>query len=225
MLKDTTYKEKFTLLHDWMPTIIEVVKRDLKNEHLREDPQFIKKHFNNKNPNKLTNEELIAGYLKAIAEEEKAEDIAEFISSRWILKNTEIYQFYEEELTRLSPNFSELKELDPALALDLMEESINRFGAINTYLFAVLNSVVFSNQLYEQLKHRAKEHLMRTQKEVQEEAEHASISSIHQSYQQQISRLTDKYEKKLLGMQKKYTQDTGALKKQLSTLQCKLHDK
>lgn len=223
MLKETTYKEKFTILHDWLPVIFEVTKRDLRSEHLREDPQFIKKHFNNKNPSKLTNEELMNGYLKAIGEEEKGEEIAEFISSRWILKNSEVYNFFEEQLTRINPDFSKIEELDAGAALDLMEDSITRFGALNTYLFAIFNSVVFPHSVYDQLRHRAREQMFQAEREEQVHAEQLSLSSIHQSYQHQISRLTDKYEKKLEGLQKKYVQDTAVLKKQLSSLQSKLN--
>ena len=42
-------------------------------------------------------------------------------------------------------------------------------------------------------------------------------------YDQQITRLTDKYEKKLQGMQKKYIQDIETLKKQITLLQRKLN--
>ena len=98
MLKDATYKEKYNALKNWMPAIVDVVKKDLKNEHLKTDFVFAKRYFAGKNLNKLTNEELVAGYASAIQQEEKGEEIAEFITNRWLIKNSELYGFFEEEL-------------------------------------------------------------------------------------------------------------------------------
>jgi hypothetical protein len=223
MLKDTTYKEKFVLLQDWLPAIIEAVKKDLKSEHLKQDWQFVKKYFANKNLNKLTAEELVEGYRMALAQEEKSEELAEFISNRWLLKNSEIYYFFEQALSKLNPEFSELEELDQTLSTKLMENSVNEFGAEKTYLFAVINSVVFPKKIYDQLKSHAEKDTRKAKENAIQEAEHKSIEAIHSSYQQQIARLTDKYEKKLQGLQKKYIVDTDALKKQISTLQRKLN--
>jgi hypothetical protein len=223
MLKDVAYKEKFKMLDPWMQMIVESVKKDLKNEHLKNDWQFAKKYFANKNIAKLTTEELTEGYRQALANEEAAEALAEYISNRWLLKNTEMYHFFEERLRQINPDFSELVELEKGKANTLMEESISHFGAPKTYMFSVINSVVFPQEIYDKLSKHA-------QHAAKEEVEHAnameekiSLQMIHQNYQQQIARLTDKYEKKLLGMQKKYTQDVETLKKQIGTLQRKLN--
>lgn len=83
MYKNASYKEKFALLNDWFGLVIDSVKKDLKNEHLKKDLYFVKKFLGSKNLNKLTTEDLTEAYQRAIVEEEKGEELAEFITSRW----------------------------------------------------------------------------------------------------------------------------------------------
>ncbi len=223
MLNEMTYKEKFVLLQEWLPSIIADVKKDLRREHLQQDPVFSKKYFSNKTLNKLTSEELVHAYRTAVAEEEKGEDIAEFICNRWLMKHSEIYQAFEDYLRPIHPNFTELTELDAATSNGLMDQSIRAFGALNTYLFSIINSVVFPQTIYDQLKQRAKEESIQQASQAKDHEEQTFSANKEKSYQEQIARLTDKYEKKLQGLQTKYTQDVESLKKQIANLQRKLH--
>lgn len=223
MLKDMTYKDKFKILDPWMPSIVDTVKKDLKQEHLKQDMQFAKKYFSNKNILKLTVEELTDGYRRALAQESMVEALAEYISNRWLLKNSEIYHYFEEQLYRINPKFNDLVEIEADQAHALMEDAILQFGAPKTYLFSVINSVVFPQNIYDQLSLRAQE-VVKDEEDNQKIAEEQhSLDMIHQSYQQQIARLTDKYEKKVLGLQKKYTVDVDRLNKQIALLQRKLN--
>lgn len=222
MLKNATYKEKITLLKKWVPHIIDTVKKDLKTEHLKEDGLFAKRYFLSKNINKLTTEELVQGYAQAIADNERAEDIAEFLSNRWLLRNTELYQYFEQQLSKINPNFSEITEIEPKKAQDIIEGSIKQFGAPRTYLFSVLNSVVFPESAYTKLSKQAEDSAVKEEEEAKIELEQQSAEAMKRSYEQNIARLTDKYEKKLQGLQKKYLQDTESLKKQIANLQRKL---
>lgn len=224
MLNEATYKDKYLLLKDWMPAILDTVKKDIKNEHLRQDVLFVKKYLNNKSLNKVTHEEFVAGYNQAIAEEEKAEDIAEFIFNRWLVKHSDVYSFFEQELTRIHPNFTDIKELQPGPAFEIMEDAVSHFGAVSTYLFSVINSVVFPATVLEQLKHRAKDEAFKAETHQQEQSEQLSRAGLIQKHEEQIGRLTDKYEKKLSGLEKKYFTDTVLLKKQIASLQRKLND-
>lgn len=225
MLKNATYKEKCVRLADWMPTIITEVAKDLRNDHLKQDVQFVKKYFGNKPLNKLTSDELAVGYAKAMEQEEKSEEIAEFILSRWMLRNTEVYNFFESKLRQHYADFSEPTELDPQISSALMDGSIQEFGAPRTYLFSIINSVVFPETTYKQLQTRAKKDAEKQSADEKVQKEQLSVQKMQESYEQQIARLTDKYEKKLQGFQKKYLQDTETLKKQVSTLQRKLNEK
>ncbi|MCE2983483.1 MAG: hypothetical protein LW832_07950 [Parachlamydia sp.] len=224
MYKDATYKEKFTLLNDWLGIIVDSIKKDLKNEHLKKDFNFAKRFLNSKNINKITNEELTEAYQRAIAEEERGEELAEFMTARWLLKNTEIYDFFETQLSLINPDFSDLEQLTIEQATPLMESSVQHFGAPQTYIFSVLNSVVFPKEVYQRLAGQAKDQNLQHQEEAQRKEEKQTFESLKQSHERDVARLTDKYEKKLSGLQKKYQTDTDTLKKQVSQLQRKLHE-
>ena len=218
MLKDASYKDKFAMLEGYMPLIIDTIKRDLRNEHLRNDPIFVKRYFSGKNPLKLTAEELAPAYIQVMATEEKAEELGEFIANRWILKHGDLYHYFEEALTQLNPNFTELTTIEAPEAKKIMEGSIEKFGAIATLLFSVFNSVVFPRDVYAILTKKATDQIKNLEVEEIKAKELHSIEHLKLSNEQQIARLTDKYEKKLLGLQNKYIQDVGALRKQISAL-------
>ena len=226
MYKQATYKQKFAALNEWIPHIIDSVKKDLKNEHLKKDYLFAKKYFASKNINKLTSDELVEAYKQAIAESDEAgEAIAEYISSRWIMKNTDVYNLFEMELSQINPNFSDIEELSNEHADQLIDASISEHGALNTYLFAVLNSVVLPKGHFDALQKRAQAELEEEVAQLQDSQEKVSMEKMQISFEQEIARLTDKYEKKLSGLQKKYHLDVDALKKQNAQLQRKLHEK
>jgi len=222
MLKDSTYKEKLAILKSWIPSIVEEIKKDLKNDHLKKDWAFTKTHFKTKNINKLTSEELAAGYLNAIDNGADGEAIGEFIANRWLLKNTDLYYFFEQRLENISADFNEIEVLDDADAKSLMEDSISQFGAVKSYIFSVFNSVVFPESTYTEFNTIAtkEQKAAEENKSVQEES--SDWKDKEKSYQKQISRMTDKYEKKLLGLQKKYDKDVEMLKKQIANQQRKL---
>jgi len=222
MLKEATYKEKFVTLKKWMPSIIEAVKKDLRNEHLKQDFLFIKKYFPGKNINKLTTEELVDGYFAAIQSEDNGEDIAEFITNRWLLKNGDIYNYFETELRKINPDFTAIEEIEKPQAKRMVEESTKEFGAEGTYLFSVINSVAFSDEIFKELGQKAEQEAKTAKMQAEESFAKQSVEQMQRSFEQQIARLSDKYEKKLSGLQKKYTQDTEALKKQISALQRKI---
>lgn len=223
MLKDATYKEKFVTLSQWLPSIVESIKKDLKNEHLKRDLPFVRQYFMGKNPNKLTTEELAAAYSSHMANGDNTEELGEFITNRWLLKHTDVYDFFEQELHKINPKFHELDILDGKTSLALMEKAIAEFGPTDTYLFCVLNSVVFPADVYKILQQKAKEHAHHSESVSKTQMEKESLETLHRNYQQQIARLTDKYEKKISGLQKKYLTDIESLKKQIATLQRKLH--
>src|SRR5262245_6168302 len=145
MRKDATYREKLALLNPWMPSLISTVKKDLKNDHLKHDLQFCKKFLTGKNFKTVSEEELAEAYRAAMQESEKGESIAEFISNRWLLKHGEIYNFFEQRLSTISPNFTDLEELSPEDSEKLSAEAVQAFGATKSYLFPVLNSVLFTD--------------------------------------------------------------------------------
>ncbi len=222
MLKNASYKEKFTLLKPWFSMLIEEIKKDLKNDHLKNDLIFCKRYLPGKNTSKATSMELAEAYSKAIEDYERAEDVAEYLSQRWLLKNSELYDFFEAALNNIDPNFTELEMLDLERSKQLMETSVKSHGALRTYFFSVINSVVFPKEIYDELSQKATTETDQKKAEALIMEENLSLENMRTHYEQQMARLTDKYEKKLSGLQKKYVQDTGNLKKQLAQLQKKM---
>jgi polyhydroxyalkanoate synthesis regulator phasin len=225
MIKEATYKEKFDLLTDFINPIMEMVKREVKNDHLRQDFAFAKRYFPGKQVPKLTIQELAEGYKEAVKNEENGESIAEFILSNWLLKHGDLYHYFEEKLSSITQDFTALQELSLPQSETIVKGSIQNFGAYSTYLFAVINSVVFPKDVFTSLEKEAKKAMKKEAEEKKQQEEAKSFALTQQSFQDQIARLTDKYEKKLLGLQKKYTQDVESLKKQVATLQKKLDGK
>jgi hypothetical protein len=222
MYKDTTYKEKIVLLKKWAPVLLDPIKKELKNDHIRQDWGFARKYLAGKNLNKMTLEDLVQAYMTAITTEESGEQIAEFITNRWMLKNTEMYHFFEQRLSQINPNFSEIDQIRNEAASQMVNEAVAHFGAPRTYLFGVLNSVAFSPEIFAQLSQKADEAKLRENEEEEEQAKASTFEELKKNQEREIARLIDKYEKKLAGMQKKYLDDTTSLKKQLATLQRKL---
>lgn len=220
MLKETGYQEKFEMLSDWLSEIIETVKRDLKNEHLKIDKEFCKKYFLGKTPQSLTSVEMSPAYLKDI----QAGNIGlgEFIASRWLLKNTDIYGFFEKSLRRINPDFESIDLLEPEEGKTLMEKAIKDFGAKKSYIFSVFNSVVFDQSIYEKLKKLAIDESTQQRTEIQENEEKKTIAYLEKKHAKDLSSLQEKYERKFQGMEMKYLNDVQALKKQISALQKKL---
>lgn len=222
MHKDTTYKEKIAILAHWLPSIVDTIKKDLKQEHLARDWNFVKQYFPGKNPSKLTIEELSTAYAEAVATGEAGEQLAEFICNRWLLKNSDIYNHFEQELSRRFPNFAELEQIDEPTSKALVAESIKHFGAPSTYQFCVINSVVFPKAVFDELSKKAEKEAEHKHHEEVQNKELKTLEDCKANFEQQIARLTDKYEKKLQGMQKKYHTDVETYKKQIAALQRKL---
>ncbi len=155
MLKEATYSEKITMLKGWLETIVQDIKRDIKSDHLSKDGNFVKNYFPHKNINKMTVSELAAGYAIAIEDKERADALGEFIANRWLLKNIDVYEYFARQLNRLTDNFDTLDLIDLELSKKIMAESIELFGAQKTYLFSVLNSVVFPKEIFDELCEKA----------------------------------------------------------------------
>lgn len=221
MLKDATYQIKFKMLDTWLSTIIDQIKKDLKQDHLQRDPVFCKVHFPGKNVSKITLEEMTVPY-RTLLSQEGGEDVSEFITNRWLLKNAEIYHFFEEELKAVTPDFSEIEVLDEEKSRKIIADSVRRFGAPRTYIFSVLNSVVFPEKLYKELANEAESHRDQSAQVAEQKKEQQNLESIQRTHEAEIARLTNKFEKTILGLQKKYLIDTEALKKQIAALQRKL---
>lgn len=220
MLRETGYQEKIEMLFPWMEEIFEAVKKDLKNDHLKADRQFCKKYLLGKNPAHVTIQEMIEAYRADIANGNVS--LGEFIATRWLLKNTDIYGYFEEKLKAVRDDFETLDALPQDLSDTLMQSSVQLFGAKKTYLFSVFNSVVFPAPTYARLREMAQNETQVTAQENSVQRTTESLETLQVRHNREIAALSDRYEKKINGMQKKYLADVEALKKQIASLQKKL---
>jgi len=224
MYKNATYKEKFIDVKQWAPVIIESIKKEIKNDHLKKDLYFVKKYLPNKNIQKVSVDEMTGAYMSALESEENAEGIAEFLISSWLMKNPELYALFENHLTQITTDFSELEELTPEQSKDLTGPAVEQFGYFNTYLFSVFNSVVLPKETFEFLKKHAEKSHQEAVEQKSVEVEQLNLESLVKKHESEVARLVDKHEKKILGLQKKYQIDQEALKKQVATLQRKVQE-
>jgi hypothetical protein len=219
MLKDATPKDKFLLLNDWHSDIFQEVKKDIKNDHLKNDPKFLKKYIG-KHLQKVEVEDLVKSYSQAISE--GMDHLAEFIYQRWLLRNTDIYDFFAGQLQKIDEDFTEIKELNLNTSKEIADASCQQFGACKTYCFSVINSVVFPKSIFDELN-------LKAQKEKELKASHKEEQNtlelqedLVKTFELKMERLIDKYEKRISGLERKYIIDTEALKKQIAALQKKL---
>ncbi len=220
MLRETGYQEKIEMLAPWLEEIFESIKKDLKNEHLKIDRQFCKKYLLGKNPVHISVPEMIEAYRTDIAAGNVS--LGEFIATRWLLKNTDIYGYFEERIKALSDDFEKLEELPQDLSDTLMDSSVKLFGAKKTYLFSVFNSVVFPPSTYACLKELASQETHTLDQESTIQKANETLEALQARHNREMAALTDRFEKKFSGMQKKYLADVECLKKQVALLQKKL---
>jgi len=216
MLKESTLKQRFEMIEEFLPDILQMIRKDLRQEHLKQDKEFLKNHFAGKNPNKLTVDELVQAYAPLLRD--GGEEYWDFFSDRWLRRHTEMYYFFEEKLKEYDENFTELECLDPSFARELSKEAKTLFGPRSTYIFAVLNEVVFPQEIYDELNQEARIKEDRVEEKRAGEDPEAR-------HQREMRNLQSKYEKKLLGYQRLYDRDVSALKKQVASLQRKLADR
>jgi hypothetical protein len=210
-------KNQFPALQGWIPQILEAIKREIKSEHLPADHQFYHTHFGKRPLNRLTQEEIYAAYEKELVAGN--EGLAEWVVNRWVFKHGDLYNHFAERLSEINPEFSEITSLTEAQSEHILDGAEENFTAADLYLFTVLNGVVFPEVILQRLRKRAEEE--RTSKKAQQEvtAEKQSLEKILSAHQREVARLNDK----IIGVQKKYTTDTEALKKQIRALQQKLN--
>jgi hypothetical protein len=216
-----TYQRKFELLSPWGEEIVAAVRKELKSDHLPKHPQMVQKHFSKRALQKISAEEMVGAYLSEVAGGN--EEVSAWVASRWVIKHAEIYHFFAAKLAEINPKFDEIERIPDDRARAFMEQASLQFGPKRTYIFSVLNAVVFPEAIMQELRTRAEEDSDDVARE--EAAADESVEAVKERYEREIVKLTDKYEKRLLGFHKKYTQDTDGLKKQIAQLQRQLHAK
>jgi DNA repair ATPase RecN len=222
MIKEDPYQIKFDKLSPWIIDIFQVIKKDLRNDHLFKSPAFVQKHFPKCSLDKLTIDEFANAYVKEFAEGN--EELGEKVVARWVLKNADLYQFFVAELSKINPKYDEIDCLSAEIGSFLLSTSISRFGATATYIFSVLNAVVFTDEQFRKLREMAL--LEKSQaKPLEEKRIFESIEAVKEHYEKEMRKLTEKYEKRMQGVERKYIQDVEGLKKQIAQLHKKIGER
>lgn len=204
---------QFKILQPWIPQILSDIKRDLRTEHLAKSPQFYKAHFGNRPLNRLTNEEIFSVYEKELLQGDD-ENLKTWVINRWVFHHGEIYEQFASSLSQIHPDFTAIQQLSEEESKKILETAIPAFGVLDTYLFSVLNEVVFPPSIFS---------AMRAQTESLASMAEAPIEENWQErYERDITRIQKKCEDRVSGVMKKYATDVEALKKQIRALQQQL---
>ena len=139
--------------------------------------------------------------------------------SRWIFKHGDLYNHFAERLSEVNPDFNEIKQLTEEESRRILDGAAESFGAIPTFIFSLLNGVVFPQSILDELQKGAEAERALLERRAESNIEQQSLEKVIASHQREVGRLNDK----ILGVQKKYERDTEALKKQIKGLQQKLN--
>ena len=212
-----TTKNKFFLAQPWLREVLEAVKRELKTEHLPGHPAFCNSYFPRQPLRRIGTEEMLAAYEKALVAEDA--ELGDWIVSRWVCKQADLYGHFAERLSQISENFSQLEVLTEEQSAQVLEGAAEQYGAVTVYLFSLLNGVVFPESVFTRLRKAAEaEKAKRVEAAVQQQEEEAAP----QQLEREIAHLKDRYEAKLAGLEKKYQIDMEGFKKQIRSLQRQL---
>lgn len=208
-------KVKFQTLLPWMSEILGSIKKDIKSDYLSNNPAFCRAHFGNLPMSRITAEEINDVFSKELLNEN--EELSQWVIDRWVYKHGDIYQHFASRLFEINPEFDEITALTKEESAQILAGAKEAFGARDTYVFSVLNGVVFPETVLQQLRKETEEEV------VQEKvaAEERELAKLIEKHQREIERLQEKHEQKLAGALRKYTADVTALKKQLLALQSK----
>lgn len=220
MIKDMPLKSKFENLQGFLGKILHDIRKDVRQEHLKQDKGFVQKYFSKKFVDKVAAEELEKAYFSELVAEGN-EDLGNWIISKWILKHAEIYEYFASELVKINPKFEEITILPMDKAKAIGAKAVDQFGAEDAYIFSFLNSVAFPDEIFTVLRDEAQKQAAVRSEPVKKE-ESISFEVLTERHQQEILKLTDRYEKRLQAVTKKYVQDIEGLKKQIGGLQKKL---
>lgn len=209
-------ENQFISLKNWMHVLLNAIRKDIKQDHLGSDPSFYRTHFGNRPQNRLTAEEIFNAYESELLKGNQ--ELAEWVVNRWVFKHGDLYQIFAERLSQIDEQFDQIQTLTVEESEKILAGTAERFGAIPTFLFVVLNGVVFPESIRNRLMAQAEQERAVLEKKTEEEEGRENLEKLLATKEREIARLNDK----LLGVQKKYDKDIEALKKQIRAFQkCK----
>jgi hypothetical protein len=215
----SSWAGKFSLLSPWFSEMLDVIKRDCKQEHLSVDPHFVRKFFAGKPVARISLDEMRAVYMQQILAGN--DQIADFIANRWLFRNMDLYRFFEEELQKVSPEFEKIKELSVEETEKLFEKALKSFSLEKIFCFVVINEVAFNPVFFENLQKQALEALSKRQKEQPEENSNKEVLLL----KEEMERIKERHEKKIQEMKRQHQQEIGRFQNEILSLKKELSKK
>lgn len=213
MIVKSDYKTKFEALASFLEVLCRGIKKEIKQE-------FIQKGLLRKSDNAGDWKEISQFFYKKTVEEGD-EKTGEWLAACWVCKNGEIFQCFHEELSLINKNYDQLVEIPSEKEEKIKNLSIEKFGFIRTYLFSVLNAVVFSPKIFNDLQKGALVELA-SDKESGSEEKACSVEELKKAFEVEKMKIEEKHEKRLQGVMKKYQMEVEGYRKQISQLQKRL---
>ncbi|MES2199523.1 MAG: hypothetical protein V4489_05090 [Chlamydiota bacterium] len=217
MIAESTYSRKFALLECFSEEIFNGIKKEIKREIATKGSSLQKKLGIQ---SVKETKEVAELFLKNIIAGGDGE-LGEWVASAWINRHGEIFQCFHEHLTKVSAKYDELTEIPSAAEAVLIQESISNFGALNVYIFCILNSVVISAKRAEELKNLAQKEV-ESKKEEKETVPVVSVEELRKKFDEQMQKVLEKQEKRILGITERHGMEIAGYRKQISRLQQKL---
>jgi hypothetical protein len=150
MIKDLPLKSKFEYLSPVFSNILQDIRRDIRNEHMKQDREFVQKYFSRSYIESSSSEIEKAYYHEIVAQGNEV--LADWIVSKWILRHAEVYEFFVSELSKINENFEEIEMIDGNVAKSIVARSVELHGLEDTFIFSLLNSVALADEMMEFLK-------------------------------------------------------------------------
>ncbi len=214
MMINSNYKNKFETLAPFVEELCLGIKKEIKQE-------FVKKKGLQAEFNPMDISDIAQFFYKKVAGEGD-EKTGEWLASSWIYKNGEIFQLFHEQLSLVDQHYDRLESLSSEVEQKIKDLSVSKFGFIRVYLFSVLNSVVFSAKLFEELKNGALKELSASKDSSLEGKDTVSLEELKKSFEMEKLKMEEKYEKRLQGVIKKTQMEVEGYRKQIGQLQKRL---
>ncbi len=214
MMINSSYKNKFEILAPFVGELCLEIKKEIKQE-------FVKKKGLQAEFKSLDISDISQFFYKKVAEEGD-EKTGEWLASSWIYKNGEIFQLFHEQLSLVDKHYDQLESLSSSVEEQIKDLSVGKFGFVRVYLFSILNSVVFSTKLFEELKNGALKELSVSKDHSLEDEDSISLEDLRKSFEMERLKMEEKCEKRLQGVIKKTQMEVEGYRKQIGQLQKRL---
>lgn len=177
---------KFQTLLPWMSEIIACIKKDIKTDFLPGNPIFSRTYFRNLPQSQISADDICKAFTKEI--ENGNESVSDFVIDRWVSKHGNIYNHFAERLHAVNPDFDQIKELTPAQSAQILAGAKEAFGLQDTYIFSVLNGVVFPTSVLEKLLQEANDEIEDLKKQEMQAAADRELAKAAEKQRKELAK-------------------------------------